>query len=153
MAYNVPILSQRTISLCWEATAHMLWQWKQGKSAEALYLKKAGDYARMDAGLSEAQMDVFYRQLGIRSLASPAGKNVRYALKWSPVIITSVEQMQGHAMVVINHNLGQYEIINPCAVMAVNFDDAGDSGSCTSATTRLAQSQIDAKLGKFIWYW
>ena len=32
---------------------------------------------------SEQQMDLFYRQLGIRSLRNPPGENIRHALKMS----------------------------------------------------------------------
>jgi hypothetical protein len=132
----------------------MLWQWKHGRGADDRYRQKAGSFARMDTGLSHDQMDVFYRQLGIRGLGNAAGKNVRFALKWSPVIVTSVEQLRGHAMVVVGQGGGVYEVINPCAMMSLNFDDEGaDSGSCAAATLRLSQSQVDKELGQHIWYW
>jgi hypothetical protein len=106
----------------------------------------------MNHGLLEGQMDVFYRQLDIRSLASPAGKNIRLALKWSPVIVTSTRQVRGHAMVVIGHSMGSYTVINPCAVQVVDFNQpSGDS--CTAASLPLPEAEIDGSLGAYIWYW
>ncbi len=154
MSWQVPVISQRTPSLCWEACARMLWGWHHGNKPDSsnMYAKRAGNYTRMNQGLSEQHMDAYYRQLGIRSLQRPLGKNILHALQWSPVIVTSISQVQGHALVVIGYNSGKYEVINPCAVQMVNFGQPGE-GSCTAASTMLPDSEIDNKLGKYIWYW
>lgn len=154
MAWQVPVFSQRTLALCWEACARMLWGWRYKNSAQSwnVYAQKSGAYGRMNVGLSEQQMDTFYRQLGIRSLKKPSGRNIRHALKWSPVIVTSIKQAQGHALVVTGHNSGKYAVVNPCAVQVVNFDEAsGDL--CTAASKPLPESEIDSALGQYIWYW
>lgn len=154
MNWQVPVISQRTLSLCWEASARMLWGWryKNSKQCWNMYSQKAGTYARINNGLSEQRMDVFYRQLGIRSLRNPSGKNIQHALKWSPVIVTSTKQAQGHALVVIGHNSRRYTVINPCAVQVVNFARPG-SDSCTAASKPLHVSEIESQLGQYIWYW
>lgn len=151
--WNVPVISQRSTALCWEASARMLWGWKHRTSAQswATYKAKAGPFAELNTGLIEKQMDVFYKQLGIRSLESPQGKNIRHALKWTPVIITSVAQMQGHAMVVVGHSGAGYRIVNPCGVMEVDFES--DEAVCGAATKLLSNAAVEGELGKFIWYW
>jgi hypothetical protein len=131
----------------------MLWGWRHTTSPQswASYATRAGAYSTMNSGLSEGQMDTFYRQLGIRALQSPQGKNIRHALKWSPVIITSVRQAQGHAMVVVGHTGAGYTIINPCGVESVDFDTGSDS--CAAATTVLPSGTVETALGRYIWYW
>jgi hypothetical protein len=154
MAWQVPVISQSTLNLCWEACGRMLWGWRNRTTTQSWtnYATRAGAYARMNSGLSEQQMDSFYRQIGIRSLQGPQGKNIRHALKWSPVILTSVRQAQGHALVVVGHTSVNYTVINPCGVQAVDFDQAG-ADSCAAATIQLAASTVEAELGQFIWYW
>lgn len=80
--WRVPIISQRTLNLCWDACGRMMWEWRYRNNPRMrnLYNQKAGNYARMNRGLSEQQMDIFYRRLGIRSLRNPLGRNVRHAL-------------------------------------------------------------------------
>ena len=154
MAWQVPVISQRTLSLCWEACGRMLWGWrhKNNPQSQNMYSQRAGVYAQMNAGLSEQQMDKFYGQLGIRSLMNPLGKNIQHALKWTPVIVTSIRQVQGHALVVIGHNKGMYTVINPCAVQVVDFSQSGGD-ACTAASTPLPDSQIEGSLGQYMWYW
>lgn len=154
MTWKVPVISQRTTSLCWEACGRMLWAWRKKSTPQSrkMYSLKAGTYGRMKQGLFEQQMDVFYRQLGIRSLKNPSGENIRHALKWTPVIVTSVDKGKGHAMVVTGHNKGKYSIINPCAVQVVNFaTPSGDS--CSAASILIPEQGIDKSLGQYIWYW
>lgn len=153
MAYNVPVISQRTLNMCWEACGHMMWDWyyRRNPTRRGRYTQQAGAYATMNTGLSEQQMDTFYRLLGLRALPHPHGRNVRHALRWTPVIITSGDQVQGHAMVVTGYNQGDYSIINPCAQEVIDFGGGGDT--CTGGTVTLSASQADARLGGRIWYW
>ena len=152
--WKVRILTQSTIQRCWEATGHMLWQWRKGSGPklEESYRLLAGRYATLDTGLVAAQMTDFYKRLGIRSLAKASGANVRHALKWTPVVVTSVEQLSGHAMVVLGVTGTHYKLINPCQVMAVNFDDEARN-SCQAGEVLLPRSKVDAELGGTIWYW
>ena len=154
MEWRVPVISQTTLSLCWEACARMLWGWRYKNTPKSwnAYTQKSGLYARMNQGLSQQQMDVFYRKLGIRSLRNPSGKNIRHALQWTPVIVTSIRQVQGHAMVVIGHNSGNYKIINPCGVQVVDFNQPGGD-SCTAASMPFPERAIESTLGQYIWYW
>ena len=112
--YPVPPISQRTVKLCWEACGHMLWDWRYRDDAgmRARYAQTAGHYTSLDTGLAAAQMDKFYRRLGLRSLWKAKGANVRYALQWSPVIVTSVLEQRGHAMVVAGTNIRIYILDN-----------------------------------------
>lgn len=152
--YNVPIISQKTISLCWEACGHMMWEWKYRNNAptRAQYAKKAGKYAKMNTGLTGKQCDPFYKQLGMRSLQNASGANVLHALRWTPVVFSSVSQATGHMMIAIGNANGTYSIVNPCAVMAINFGSSAGN-SCTAGTNNLAQAKVDKELGHHIWYW
>jgi papain like cysteine protease AvrRpt2 len=153
VTWQVPVISQSTINLCWEACGRMLWGWRNKTTAAswANYAARAGAFGTLNAGLIERQMDTYYRQLGIRSLEGAQGKNIRYALKWSPVIITSVSQAQGHAMVVVGHGPGSYRVVNPCALLELDFET--DTNVCSAATKSLPATSVDGQLGKFIWYW
>lgn len=154
MTYNVPIHSQSTTNRCWEAAGHMLWDWLYRNDARmrGRYAARAGRYATLDRGLSEQEMTRFYSQLRIRSLRNPGGRNVRHALRWTPVIVTSMSQVQGHAMVVAGSSNGQYDVVNPCAEMVVSFEP-GATDSCTAGTIRMNHADIDSRLGSRIWYW
>ena len=152
--HNVPIISQKTISMCWEACGHMMWDWmyRNDASKRAQYAKSAGKYAKMNTGLNGKQCDPFYKQLGMRALQNASGANVRHALRWSPVIISSVSKATGHMMIAIGHANGNYSILNPCATMIMDFDSTtGDS--CTGGTTINATAKVDKELGHYIWYW
>lgn len=152
--WNVPVLTQSSLRRCWEATGHMLWQWRKGSTPtmEGIYRTLAGPYATLDTGLVAAQMTDCYKRLGIRSLTKAGGANVRHALKWTPVIVTSEEQVSGHAMVVVGVTGTHYKLINPCSVQAINFDDESGS-SCQAGEVLLPRTRVDSELGGTIWYW
>src|SRR5258708_3990816 len=97
MAWIVPVFSQRTPNVCWEACARMMWHWRHKNLNN--YATKAGPYANRDTGLTQIQMDEFYKLLGMRSLSQAKGMNLRHALNWTPVIFTDIRQTAGHAMV------------------------------------------------------
>lgn len=148
--WRVPAIPQKTIKLCWEAVAQSMWVWRYKNKNN--YSKKAGNYLKMNRGLLEREMDVFYKKLGILSLKNPRGENVRHALKWSPVIITEMGKQAGHALLVTGFDGKQnYSIVNPCAVLVLNF--GGGPNSCSAGTNQLSKAHVDSKLGSFIWYW
>ena len=147
--YQVPALSQSTAKLCWEACARMMWQWRHKNLAG--YAAKAGAYLNISTGLTEIEMDKFYRQLGMRSLLNPKGANLRHALNWSPVIFTDTNQTGGHAMVLIGHQSGKYNVVNPCAVQSIDF--GGGANTCAAGTLSRTEAQVEGPLGKYIWYW
>jgi hypothetical protein len=153
-AHRVPMVSQTTEKLCWEACGRMLWLWHHKKILD--YSQRAGHFATMNAGLTEDQMDVFYKQLGLRSLEKPRGANVVHALGWTPVIVTSVDEVSGHAFVVsgFDGRNRTYDVVNPSGRMVVNFDtDSNVSTASTATVIRLATHEVDSKLGSRIWYW
>ena len=88
MPWGVPVLSQKTASVCWEACARMMWQWRYADLTG--YSANAGAYASKDTGLTEDEMNKFDSQLGLRSLTKPKGANLQHALKWTPVIFTDM---------------------------------------------------------------
>lgn len=147
--WTVPVFTQRTANIRWEACARMMWEWRF-KSLNG-YATKAGAFLKIDRGLAELQMDVFYRQLGLRSLAGPKGANLRHALTWTPVIFTGVDQITGHAMVLAGFSGGKYRVVNPCAVMSIDF--ATDSAVCGSGIILRTAADVEKPLGKFMWYW
>src|SRR5262245_51200313 len=147
--WNVPMYSQRTPEICWEACAHMLFDWRHAGNPAM----QAG-YAAMMAGiqlrgLTHQQMDLVYTRLGFRTLRNPAGANIRHALGWSPVIATWVDQAMGHAMVVKGHQHGRYIVANPCARQEIDFGTGANS--CVAGELRLAQAEFDNKLGDHMW--
>jgi hypothetical protein len=102
--------------------------------------------------MTEAEMDIFYKSLGLRSLSAPAGKNLRFALRWSPVIFNAIEDNEGHAMVLIGFDSAKYTVINPCAIETIDF--GSDSSVCVSpSTTPRTTAQVEQTLGSFMWYW
>jgi len=147
--WTVPVYTQKTVSLCWEACARMLWHWRFKSLAG--YTAKAGTFLSVGTGLTEAQMDVFYKSLGLRSWPKPKGANVRHALGWTPVIFTSVDKVSGHAMVLAGFNGTSYSVVNPCGLMSVDFDSGTDS--CSATTALLPPADIEKPLGTLIWYW
>jgi hypothetical protein len=146
----VPVISQKTISLCWEACAQMMWKWKNNNLTR--YAANAGTFLKSNTGgITESQMNGFYMSLGLRSLPRPQGKNLRHALTWTPVIVTDIRQAAGHAIVLADHSAAGYKVVNPCAVMALNFDT--DSNTCSGGVLTLNDSAVETHLGTFMWYW
>lgn len=152
--WNVPIASQTTPRRCWEACGRMMWGWRWRDNASLLgnYRAKAGPYLALDEGLNEEEMTKFYTGLGLRALSPAKGANVRYALAWTPVIVTSVNGLQGHAIVVAGSASGAYTVINPAGIQQINFDDP-DKDSQTGTQSSQPRGQIDNTLGRTIWYW
>lgn len=147
--FRVPVCSQRTADLCWEACARMLWHWRYNSLSG--YAQRAGNYPSLNRGLTENEMNRFYQQLGLRSLRPARGANIRHALQWTPVIFTSIRQATGHAMVATNYNNGIYSVINPCAVEAANF--TSNSEVCPAGPAASPAAQVEGTLGSYIWYW
>ena len=96
-------------------------------------------------------MDLFYKQIGLRSLQSPKNANVIWALKWSPVILTDVDQESGHAVIASGFENDTYTLANPCATLSLDFDV--DADVCVAGVVKMKADALAAKLGKFIWYW
>ncbi len=88
-----------------------MWQWH--RKSLAAYTAHSGKYATRKTGLTEQEMGVFHKQLGMRSLSQPKGANLRDALTFSPVVFTDMNQTGGHAMVVAGYNDGKYTVVNP----------------------------------------
>ena len=165
---KVPAISQRTMNLCWEACARMMWSWRHGGLKG--YAEKAGRDAKLDAGKTLLQMDTFYRKLGMLSFKhSTAGlggigsrfpgydidgmfhANLRHKLNSSPMIMTLVGKEQGHAMVCNGYTAKGYEIVDPCGVATLDFDVGSES--CAVANTSIDTKRVTAEAGAFYWYW
>lgn len=133
----------------------MMWFWRFSHQSrtdqEATYLQTAGHYATLNRGLSETEMNNFYRQLGIRSESNPSGANMRQRLNHSPVIFTSIDKTSGHAMVASYHFNSKYRIVNPCGVMEIDFGN--DSAACSANSVNLNAQGVENELGRFIWFW
>ena len=147
--HNVYPYTQTTIALCWEACARMLWHFRHGGLNG--YSQRAGHYLSITTGQTENQMDRFYKQLGMRSLSQPHTRNLTHALRWSPVIFALVGQQTGHAVVASGEAGGQLDIVNPCAMMSVDFET--DASSCTAGAGQLPLEAVGQRLGAYIWYW
>lgn len=151
--WNVSIYSQRTMSLCWEACGRMMWDWRYRNNANMLggYAMAAGPFRVVNQGLTNPQMDAYYRRLGLRAWAHPQGQNIRHALQWSPVVATDQDQVLGHAVIIAGYFNGQYTVINPCAVENVDFENT--KGSCAAGALLQSEAEVNGKLGPLIWYW
>jgi hypothetical protein len=150
--WAVPILSQKTGALCWEACARMVWHWKHGSMQG--YKAAAGRFLKRQDGLPQSEMDVFYKALGMRSIAHPGASDLQRALGRSPAIFTSIEKAAGHAMVAAGFVGGIYQIIDPCFEAVVTFnEDGSDSMVCTGGTTPRPAVAVEGPLGVFIWHW
>lgn len=137
----------------------MMWDWKYRNDPimKKRFKQEMGMYSLINSGLNESNpsglsMNGFYQMLGMRSLEDPDGSNIQHALGWTPVIITSIDKVGGHAMVVVGETNGQYNVINPSKQMWVSFGGAGPNKS-KAGTVELEKSDVEKKLGKFIWYW
>ena len=156
--HDVPVISQKTIQLCWEACAQMMWHWryrsKSKAELESSYREAAGAYLRINKGLVENEMNIFYRQLGMRSAERPNADIIRHQLERSPVIFTSIAQTQGHAMVAAYYDAAKnsYLVVNPCGLMEISFDLDGHD-SCQAMGAHLSAANAEKNLGMFMWYW
>ena len=147
--WTVPVYSQRTLSLCWEACARMMWHWRH-KGLKG-YKKRAGSYLNRTGGMSQDQLNIFYRHLGMKFRKNPTGDHLRQALRVTPAIFSTMSRVSGHAMVARGHNKGKYTVINPCAQQIVSF--GGGADSCSAGGVELTETYVDSRLGLYIWYW
>jgi ABC-type bacteriocin/lantibiotic exporter with double-glycine peptidase domain len=153
--WKVPVLSQTSERRCWEACARMLWKWRY-KSLRA-YARKAGNWATLDRGLDEEDMNKFYKLLGMRSLGSPRPINLQTRLNTSPIIFTDKDRVRGHAMVLAGFDGSKYTVINPCAIERVDFGDEGTGSDAVACQAKIMRgydrSAVEGPLGNYIWYW
>ena len=148
---DVPLIAQKLPNTCWEAVGRMvfLWRYKTDRGYD-LALRDCG-YNKVQVGLTQDQLDIFYRSLGMRSLANPKGANLRFALNWSPVIFTKDFHYAGHAMVLTGFDGVTYFVNDPCMQMTT---DKYYASTCTAGPEQKAVNEVeDSYLGQFIWYW
>jgi hypothetical protein len=130
----------------------MMWDYHYGPSV--IYKHHAKNMLSQTGvrGLSEREMDHFYKKLRMRSLQNSSGANVQHALKWSPVINgTRVPgDLYGHAVLIIGHHKGVYTVIDPGG--AITFDGQGNSTIQATTVTR-GEANLHRVLGSYIWYW
>ena len=70
------------------------------------------------------------------------------------MIITEWGRVQGHAMVVTGLVSGQYRVVNPDGRTVVTFDEEDNATADPGARiVLLATAGVEAKLGRYIWYW
>lgn len=156
--YQMNIISQKTPEVCWKATGRMMWNWKHNnnQTMKNNFNSYAGMFAVMNRGLDADEMKQFHSRLGLRTYGNETGKNasgsnLRHALQWSPVIISLQGQIDGHAVVVIDHSKGVYTLINPCLKNVINLETG--KHSCTAGVVSVPENQIDSSLTPNIWYW
>src|SRR3954447_26741759 len=149
MAWTVPVLTQSTPNVCWEACAGMMWQWRH-QNLDG-YAAAAGAFATRNTGLTEIEMDNFYHSLGMRHFQRPHGDNLRHALSFSPVIFNDIRQARGHAMVATGFADGRYTIANPCSAQMIDFE--ANTNVCSGSTLSLSGAAVDRHLGRYLWYW
>jgi hypothetical protein len=125
----------------------MMWNWRHRDNPvmQSQYALKQPGLMTVNRTTDEEGMDRIYKLLDLRSLKNPKGQNVRFALQWSPVIVTSVDPTTGHAMVISGHVGGKYVVVNPCGRFA--------NDECSAGESQMPELDIDGKLGDFIWYW
>lgn len=153
-SYRVPMYTQSTIALCWEACGRMMWHWKRGNLTG--YPQAAGRYLQMARGLHDPELDAFCRQLGMQSLSPAKGTDLLRLLAKGPVYFVGADQNGKHAMVAVGYDLAaaNYAVNNPCSVMSINFDVTGNStGSCQAGSTNLSFVGVEGTLGRFLCYW
>jgi hypothetical protein len=155
--YRVPLISQATPELCWEASGRMMWLWKhQGERStvqEAGYRSAAGTFTRINRGLSDSEALVYYNALGLRQARTVSKDIVKKLLAGSPVVFSDVNQARGHAMVAIYYCPVQriYTVNNPCGVQSMNIASGG--GQCTATAVVLPAQTVEGNLGAFVWHW
>jgi hypothetical protein len=156
--HQVPLISQATSSLCWEACGQMMWHWKHRDQKigdrSANYRRTAGPYARMNRGLTEAELLVYYNTLGLRQARTATSREIiRTLLANSPVVFSDVTQAAGHAMVAVHHCTVQraYTANNPCGHQSMNFGSG--AGQCTATAVVLPAPGVERNVGTFVWYW
>jgi len=156
MSWTVPVIPQRNPRLCWEACGRMAWAWRHINSPEVWsdYTRQAGVFPQMTSRITQEQMDVYYRQLGMRSFGSSSGASLQQALKVSPVVVTSTRKARGHAMVVIGYDMGNYSVIDPSRVYVVDYGEAdGLEIPQRASPLPLSEPDVNSTLGPFIWHW
>lgn len=148
-SHRVPVFTQSTISLCWEACARMMWAWRHN-GLEG-YTQRAGTFLGNTGGLSPTQMDAFYRQLGMRSQSGGGASALKHALTFSPVAFYLASKGLGHALVASGDKGQSILINNPCLVEAIDFET--DSATCEAGRVSMPLRKLQADLGRTIWFW
>lgn len=163
--YEITLISQPNAKLCAVACGAMMWAWRSvEKGGQVPNLGGIlGPYLATGVGQSEDELSGFYArfsliQLGgakskVPGIQRATGANVRYALKWSPVIVLldpQRDQITGHVVVVAGHQGDTYTIANPSGTKTLNF---GGQDSDEAAFTTMQTGALDRTMGRCIWYW
>jgi len=164
--YKILPITQPDPKLCNIACGAMMWAWQfaemGGKMASFAVL--AGKFLKRADGMDVEQQSEFFRGLGlcqlggarsaVPSIKKVGGANVRYALKWSPVIVARDDgQKRGHTIVVTDHANDEYLIADPSAVQTINFGKGAESDSNQGGFTSMGTGVFDRGLSGVIWYW
>jgi hypothetical protein len=155
--YKVPEIAQANENICWEASARMLWAYRNGAAAPfPPGVARSAWEANKNRGLTHTEMTVFYRLLGIRvAPRSRSGGLLRTIPTCGPVIFTSVDKVSGHAMVATGYDLQRavYFVINPAALTRMTFDDdvidvgPGASSSASARPPRPSHESVSLSAG------
>jgi hypothetical protein len=150
--HRVPLITQRTLALCWEAAGHMLYLWRH-PGDEAGYRTAAGSFLRRSTGLREDQLAAFYvSRLGMveRSTTQLTGN----LLARSPVITALGDDRTAHAVAIIGVETDDYRtflISNPCLQEVIDFGSG--AGSCTGGEVEMSRDDLVARLRPRFWYY
>ena len=125
------------------------WKWRTNAGMQAYYENKAGVFLQVDRGFDPVQQAAFYKILDLRVLKPAHGYNVRYALKWTPVIValnSDVQTNGGHVVVVVNFDGQQYKVMDPGGV---DFTGPG----YTANVYGWSKADFDSRMVPQIFYW
>ncbi len=150
--HRVPVGAQSTLRKCWEASARMMLQWRNGSGR--IHNPELEAFASEDVSRQEHQMDWFNRSLGMVSVSKPKGLDLLRALANGPVLINTMDRTSGHAGVVTgyDHIKGYYKVNNPAGVTEINFGDPGKDGA-KGVAVDVVMWQIEKALGDYLWHW
>ena len=154
MQYQVDPIAQRTIHTCWEACGRMMWNWRyrNDPGRVSYYANKVAGWTEIDRGLDHVGLRTYFKLLELRTLDRTREYNVRFALKWTPVVVAfrGTPAHPGHIVVISGFDGRNYTVVDPQG--GINFDSAVKDGWSATAYPE-DKSSLDAGIEPFIFYW
>jgi ABC-type bacteriocin/lantibiotic exporter with double-glycine peptidase domain len=155
MQYQIDPIAQRTERTCWEACGRMMWNWRYRNDPGRLsyYANKVAGWTELDRGLDHVGLRAYFKLLELRTLDRTRECNVRFALKWTPVVVAfrGTPADPGHIVVISGFDGRNYTVVDPQG--GINMDPTVTDSFWIATATPEDKSSLDAGIEPFIFYW
>lgn len=132
-----------------------MWNWRYRNDPGRLsyYANKVAGWTELDRGLDHVGLRAYFKLLELRTLDRTRECNVRFALKWTPVVVAfrGTPADPGHIVVISGFDGRNYTVVDPQG--GINMDPTVTDSFWIATAYPEDKSSLDAGIEPFIFYW